>query len=92
MRIRRRKTDNTYNPLTDNMDISERFQEVQKMKLESGLEQNLQTLQQVCGYSQDVKIRRFSINRQIPAALVYLDNMVKDTTVEELLRTLMIDT
>ena len=74
------------------MDISERFQEVQKMKLESGLEQNLQTLQQVCGYSQDVKIRRFSINRQIPAALVYLDNMVKDTTVEELLRTLMIDT
>ena len=92
MRIQRRKTDNTYNPLTDNMDISERFQEVQKMKLESGLEQNLQTLQQVCGYSQDVKIRRFRINRQIPAALVYLDNMVKDTTVEELLRTLMIDT
>ena len=76
MSIQRCITDNSYIPLTVNMDISERFQEVQKMKLESGLEQNLQTLQQVCGYSQDVKIRRFSINRQIPAALVYLDNMV----------------
>ena len=37
MRIQRRKTDNTYNPLTDNMDISERFQEVQKMKLDPAL-------------------------------------------------------
>jgi spore germination protein KA len=91
MRIKRRRTDNTSNPLADNLDISQRYQEVQKMKLVPALEQNLQTLQQVCGYSQDVKIRRFNINGQIPAALVYIDNMVNALSVEEILRVLMVD-
>ncbi len=91
MRIHRRKKEKTGDPLKDNMDLSQRYQEVQKMKLEPGLEQNLQTLQQVCGYSQDLKIRRFNINGQIPAALVYLDDMVNTLSVEEILRVLMVD-
>ncbi len=91
MRIHRRKKEKTGDPLNGNMDLSQRYQEVQKMKLEPGLEQNLQTLQQVCGYSQDLKIRRFNINGQIPAALVYLDDMVNTLSVEEILRVLMVD-
>jgi spore germination protein KA len=92
MKIQKRKNKKPDNPLTDNMDISQRYQEVQKMKLGPCLEQNLETLQQISGYSQDVKIRRFNINHQIPAALVYMDNMTNDTIVEEILRALMIDT
>ena len=91
MKIHKRKKDKTGDPLADNMDLSQRYQEVQKMKLEPGLEQNLKTLQQVCGYSQDLIIRRFNINGQIPAALVYLDNMVNTLSVEEILRVLMVD-
>ena len=91
MRIHRRKKEKTGDPLKDNMDLSQRYQEVQKMKLAPGLEQTLQTLQQVCGYSQDIKIRRFNINGQIPAALVYLNDMVNTLSVEEILRVLMVD-
>lgn len=92
MKIQRRKNKKPDNPLTDNMDISQRYQEVQKMKLGPCLEQNLETLQQVSGYSQDVKIRRFKICHKIPGALVYIDNMIKDTSVDEILRALIIDT
>ena len=78
-------------PPDDRMDISQRHEQTQKMKLASGLEANLKTLSQLCGDSADLRIRRFTIS-QLPAAQICLDGMVEDTAVEEILRALMIDT
>lgn len=92
MKIQKRKNKKNSNPLTDNMDISQRYHEVEKMKLVPSLDQNLNTLQQVCGYSFDVKVRKFTIGLKAPAAIVYIDNMVNKSSVEEILRALAIDT
>lgn len=92
MKIHKRNREKTKNILDDNMDISQRYHEVQQMKLVSSLEQNLQLLMQICGNSPDVKYRRFNINKQIPGAIIYLDNMIHNIMVEKILRALMIDT
>lgn len=92
MRIHKRKRTKSGDFISDNMDISQRFHRVKDMKLSSNLEENLETLQRVCGYSYDVKIRRFTIKETIPGALVFIENMAKELSIEEILRTLITDT
>lgn len=92
MKIHRRNKDKSGNPLTDNMDLSQRYRKVEEIKLGLHLEENLKTLLQLSGNSIDVKFRRFSINKNIPGVLIYIDSMINNASVEEILRVLMIDT
>lgn len=92
MKIHRRYKSKTGNAISDHMDIDQSYNKVQSMKLGPCLEENIETLQRICGYSRDVKVRRFYINRKIPGALIFLENMIKDASIEEILRSLVIDT
>lgn len=91
MRIHRRNKTKPKDSTPLDMDISQRFHKVKGMKLSPDLKENLKTLQQVCGHSYDVKFREFMVREKTPGALVFIDNMVKDLSVEKILRALVID-
>lgn len=74
-----------------NLDISQREAQAQGEKFVSGLEANLKKLRQYSGPSFDVVVRRFKAGDRVPAALIRLDGLTDSKTVEEILRTLMVD-
>ncbi|MFO8059421.1 MAG: spore germination protein [Bacillota bacterium] len=78
-------------PWDDNLDIGQRQQQTEKMKLRRDLRGNLDTLTKLCGHSADVRIRRFRFGGQIDAAVVTIDGMVANSAVEEILKALMIE-
>lgn len=61
------------------------------MPLNTSLEENLREIERVSGSSADMVIRRFKIAGKTGAAVVYIDGIINDTTVGEMLHTLMVE-
>lgn len=78
-------------PWRDNPDITRLQEQSRKNKLVSGLEANIRKLEQAAGSSFDLSVRRFLTGQKIPSALVHLDGLTDSRTVEEILRTLILD-
>ncbi len=91
MKIHKRNRSKPKAAITEDMDISQRFHRTENIKLDPNLKKNLETLQQICGHSYDVRLRQFTIGGKTPGALVFIENMAKELSVEEILRTLVID-
>lgn len=75
----------------NNPDISMREVQAREAKLGKDLEKNLQLLERHAGSSYDLAVRRFKAGDKAPAALVRLDGLTEAKVVEEILRTLMVD-
>jgi spore germination protein KA len=88
--LQRRKA-HTDDDWRKNPDISMREAQAKEAKLEKGLEENLRLLQRYAGPSYDFSVRRFKAGGKVPAALVRLDGLTESKTIEEILRTLMVD-
>jgi spore germination protein KA len=86
--LTRRKMD----PWRDQPDVSQMQQQARKSELGPDLEANLRGLRQASGPSYDLSVRRFLTGRKVASALIYLEGLTDSRTVEEILRTLMLDT
>ena len=77
---------------SDLLDLPEREKLVSKISLSSSLEKNIGLVQEALGSSMDLNQVRFLCGpEKVPAAIFYLDGMVNNRSVEELLRALKID-
>ena len=79
----------TKDPWQEDYHIAQRQQELQKMPLHAGLEKNFREIQRVSG--SDMVIRRFKIAGETNTAVVYIDGIINDTIVGEMLHTLMVE-
>lgn len=74
-----------------NPDISMREAQVETAALSSSLEHNLRILKQYTGPSYDISVRRFTASGKVPAAMVRVDGLTENKTLERILHTLIID-
>lgn len=86
-RLLKRKT----NQWQSNADVSERQAMLQRTSLEKSLRRNLQEIRQITGNSTDVLVRKFKIAGFADAALVYIDGLINEQVLEELLHSLMVE-
>jgi spore germination protein KA len=73
----------------DQLDLSQRDALLQKTTLTTSLEKNLKTMEQIIGPSYDYGTRNFRTGGKIPSTLVYMDGLVQNQVIEEILRALM---
>ncbi|HHU75939.1 MAG TPA: spore germination protein [Firmicutes bacterium] len=80
-------------PYTDFKDIGQREADMKKMFLADDLDENLQRVTEISGNSYDLSIIRFLAGPdEIKAALIYIDGMINNDSISNLLRIVKIDT
>ena len=76
----------------DNLDISQRQEQLKKVPLSPDLESNLGQIEELTGASPDINIRRFAIAGNLPAAVIYVDGLCDESEIDSKLHTLMVET
>jgi hypothetical protein len=77
----------------NDLDISQLRKLTQKEKLRESLSANLSLIREYHGNSFGLQVREFKINpTNINAAIVFIEGMVDTATLDEVMRTLLIDT
>jgi spore germination protein KA len=77
----------------ERLDLGQREHLVQELNLASGLESNIRQIIDITGGSFDVTVRRFEAGTsETKAAIIYIDGMVDDRAIEDLVEKLTIDT
>lgn len=77
---------------SDQLNLTQREELVGKIKLTSGVEKNIKLIQEALGGSMDLNLNRFEAGPEaVPGAALYIDGMVNNRSIEELLRVVKID-
>lgn len=77
---------------SDQLNLTQREELVGKIKLSSSVEKNIKLIQEALGGSMDLNLNRFNAGPEaLPGAALYIDGMVNNRSIEELLRVVKID-
>ncbi len=89
-RLRNRKREAEF--ASDLLDLSQREDLVKNTMLDSALERSLRLVEEALGNSMDLNLVRFTAGPEaVPGAALFIDGMVNNRSVEEMLRVVKID-